>query len=46
MKAADWTNESTFIKFHHKPEFSANFSEGGGGVGPSASPAKDDDDDR
>ena len=28
MKAADWTNESTFKKFYHKPVFSASFGRG------------------
>ena len=44
MKAADWTNESTFKEFYHKPVFSASFYRGG--LGLQASPAKDDDDDQ
>ena len=28
MNAADWTNESTFKKFYHKPVFSASFCRG------------------
>ena len=28
MNAADWTNESTFKKFYHKPAFSASFGKG------------------
>ena len=28
MNAADWTNESTFKKFYHKPVFSASFGRG------------------
>ena len=44
MNAADWTNESTFKKFYHKPVFSASF--GGGILGLQASPAQDDDDDQ
>ena len=30
MKAANWTNESTFKKFYHKPVFNANLGGGGG----------------
>ena len=44
MNAADWTNESTFKKFYHKPVFSASF--GRGVLGLRASPAQDDDDDQ
>ena len=31
MKASDWTNESTFKTFYHKPVFTAKFVGGGGG---------------
>ena len=44
MNADDWTNESTFKKFYHKPVFSASF--GRGVLGLQASPAQDDDDDQ
>ena len=44
MNAADWTNESTFKKFYHKPLFSASF--GRGVFGLQASPAQDDDEDQ